>query len=63
MIFNLPEAYCMQCGKHWTPRKSYVRVCPRCGSIRWNKQKTKLTKKEIKECNAGVITIDSWNKR
>ena len=31
----LPMLRCYRCGKSWTPRRSVVRMCPRCKSRRF----------------------------
>jgi len=30
---------CKRCGHHWTPRQTQVRVCPKCKSPYWDKEK------------------------
>jgi len=34
---QLPVVTCRMCGYQWTPRISLPRVCPGCGSQRWDR--------------------------
>ena len=32
---------CKRCGHNWIPRKTEVRMCPKCKSAWWDKEKEK----------------------
>ncbi len=34
---KLPILKCKKCGHEWTPRTDDVRVCPKCRSLRWDR--------------------------
>lgn len=34
---NLKKLKCNRCGHEWVPRVEDVRVCPKCRSLRWDK--------------------------
>ncbi len=47
MKIKLKKLQCNNCGHIWTPRKEEVRICPKCHSLRWDKNnKEKSNKKE-----------------
>lgn len=35
-IVKLPQAKCEKCNHKWTPRKSDVRLCPKCKTAYWD---------------------------
>lgn len=37
---ELPEGLeCLRCGHKWRPRKSTIRICPKCKSPYWDRPK------------------------
>ena len=38
-IVNLIKLVCKRCGWIWTPRGAEVRICPRCKSKLWEKER------------------------
>lgn len=39
MVLNIPILKCNQCGHEWRPRIEDPRICPKCHSLRWDKEK------------------------
>ena|SRR3990167_10532908 len=39
METEVKELYCKRCGHKWFPRQSEVRICPRCKSPYWDKER------------------------
>ena len=39
MIFNIPKITCKRCSHTWFPRQIEVRMCPKCKSIWFDKEK------------------------
>ncbi len=39
MITEISKLECNQCGHTWIPRTEDVRVCPKCQSRKWDKNK------------------------
>lgn len=40
IMINLPKNLeCKRCGHKWLPRKSDIRICPKCKSARWDTSK------------------------
>ena len=39
MDIKLPVLKCQRCEYEWTPRKTDVKICPRCKSARWDEPK------------------------
>lgn len=37
MKIEINQLKCQRCGHQWTPRKSDVRMCPKCKSVLWDK--------------------------
>ena len=46
MEITIPKLKCKRCGAEWTPRKSDVRVCPKCHSAWWDIDKKERTKEK-----------------
>ena len=38
------EIKCKRCGHKWRPRQKDIRVCPKCHSAYWNKEKRENAK-------------------
>lgn len=38
---SLPKLTCRRCGHSWVPRREDVRMCPKCGSVRWDEPRKK----------------------
>lgn len=38
---KIPTLTCQNCDHEWVPRRTDVRRCPRCGSVRWDEEKEK----------------------
>ena len=43
MNIEVSELCCKRCGHQWVPRKKEVRVCPRCKSPYWDKEREVLS--------------------
>jgi Zn finger protein HypA/HybF involved in hydrogenase expression len=41
LINSLVKLQCKRCYHVWTPRKQEVRMCPKCKSPWWDKEKSK----------------------
>jgi hypothetical protein len=41
MIIKLPTLECQKCRHKWTPRKTDVRLCPKCHTPLWDKPREK----------------------
>ena len=39
MKIKIKKLKCLRCGWEWAPRKTDVRICPKCKSAWWNKPK------------------------
>lgn len=39
MLIKIQTLKCKRCGHEWTPRQADVRICPKCKSASWNKEK------------------------
>ena len=39
IVLNIPKVKCKQCGHEWIPRIEDPRICPKCHSLRWDKEK------------------------
>ena len=39
MQITIPKLKCKRCGHEWWPRKSEVRICPKCKSAYWDREK------------------------
>ncbi len=40
MLINIKKQLkCLRCNFEWNPRKKEVRICPRCKSAWWDKEK------------------------
>ena len=39
MEIQINEVTCLRCGHKWPPRKSDVRICPKCKSAWWDQEK------------------------
>lgn len=39
MHIKIHRLKCLKCGHEWAPRKSKVRMCPKCKNLRWNEPK------------------------
>ena len=37
---------CKRCGYEWNPRKQDVRLCPKCKSIYWDRERKPKTQKQ-----------------
>ena len=48
MVIDIPILKCNQCGHKWTPRTEDPRICPKCHSLRWDKEKR--SGNEISKC-------------
>ena len=51
-IVNLIKLVCKRCGWSWTPRGAEVRICPRCKSKLWDKERGSGGKPEDSEDDA-----------
>lgn len=40
MKVKIKTIKCKQCGHTWTPRSADVRMCPKCKSVRFDKERT-----------------------
>jgi len=41
LMIEVEHHHCLKCGHVWQPRKGrtdYPRICPKCKSLRWDKQ-------------------------
>ena len=38
MKIRIRKLECRKCGHKWTPRRDDVRQCPKCKSVRWDKE-------------------------
>ena len=52
MIIKLSKLFCKRCGYEWVPKKEEVRVCPKCHSPYFDKER-KVKKKPAEERNPG----------
>ena len=44
---EVPHLECKRCGHKWIPRTpDYPKVCPKCNSPYWNKDRIRKAKKE-----------------
>ncbi len=41
MQIEIQQLECKRCGHKWNPRKSEIRICPKCKSPYWDKIKNK----------------------
>ena len=39
MRITLPKLSCKRCGYKWIPRKVEIRICPKCKSPYWDREK------------------------
>ena len=46
MTIELKELKCLRCEHKWIPRKTDVRICPKCKSAFWDKKKETRVKKQ-----------------
>jgi predicted Zn-ribbon and HTH transcriptional regulator len=46
MILSVNELKCKRCGHLWVNRTREVRICPRCKSPYWDREKTIIKKKD-----------------
>jgi len=37
-VMKLLKVKCKKCGHEWIPRTDDVRLCPKCHSVRWDKE-------------------------
>ena len=47
MIINIKKLCCKKCGHKWMPRQEDVRMCPKCKSVRWDREQSKKLFKKI----------------
>ena len=43
MKVKVRELKCNKCGHEWYPRSTDVRMCPKCKSVNWDKEKKEAT--------------------
>jgi Zn finger protein HypA/HybF involved in hydrogenase expression len=41
MKLIIEKLKCLRCNHEWVPRQEDVRICPKCKSAYWNKEKKK----------------------
>lgn len=41
----IPKLKCLRCGHEWIPRVEEVRLCPKCKSVYWDREKKKKKEK------------------
>ena len=41
MKIELQKLLCKRCGYKWTPRKTEIRICPKCKSPYWDRERKK----------------------
>jgi len=39
MKIKLNQLVCKQCGHKWIPRASDIRMCPKCKSVYWDRER------------------------
>ena len=49
---KLTNLKCLRCNHKWIPKKTEVRICPKCKSPYWDKPRTLITNKKGKPAAA-----------
>jgi Zn finger protein HypA/HybF involved in hydrogenase expression len=39
MKIDIPKLYCKRCGHEWYPKQPDVRICPKCKSPYWDRDR------------------------
>jgi len=49
VIIELRRLNCKRCGHNWIPHKEEIRICPKCKSPYWDRERKKKKEENVKK--------------